>query len=559
MTDHLPGDRVNSVDHDNEKALLRRRISELEAALLASRQQERGLLEDGIRFRQFTEIIDDVFLLTTRDHGEVLYVSPSYETVWQKPCSSLYEEPLSRLESVVEEDRVRLLSTMGSESTDTLEMEYRISLPTGEEKWLRERRVPVCGDTGEVYRCACIIKDITEQKRLILESDRRLQQIVQADRLASLGEVVAGVAHEINNPNSFITYNVPLLEETWNIFEPLVKGNEQHPASSQNDLDLEEYMQDMREIIEAIKVGSERINRVVSNLKDFARLDESSHTREVEINEVINKTLTIVGAHLRKSAEKISLYLAEDLPSIQGHAQKLEQVVANLLVNASHAVDGARPGKIDVRTRYVKNLDAILIEIEDNGRGIPSDRLSRVMEPFYTTRRTEGGTGLGLSVSYGLVKEHGGRIGVKSKVGTGSRFTVFLPVHRDRPVEIKPTILCVDDDPRVLKLVQSILLNVEDAFVETTADPEGIVDYLQCHPEVDVVLSDVIMDKLNGWDLMERIKHMDPLISVILYSGHPGALSSPRTMEFKPDATLEKPFPKIDLINTIHAVGRQKL
>ncbi len=528
--------------------------------LTLRKEIEASLVESEERFRQLTENIEDVFILSTPRMERVLYVSPSYENIFARASADLYRSPDSRLEAVHPNDRLKVIAIFGKSAEEKYEIEYRIQHPDGKVHWIRERGYPIFDREGRVFRIAGILSDITDEKTLRDEADQRLQQIIQADRLAALGEVVAGVAHEINNPNSFITYNIPLLEENWSIFQPIIeKYAAEHPERSSAHSSYAELMEDMAEIIDAIKVGSDRINRVVSNLRDFARLDESKLTRPVDIREVIEKTLTIVGAQLRRSAERIDLEIAEGLPAIQGHAQKLEQVVANLLVNASHAVKDLSGGRIRIGARYLERIDAVLVEIDDTGRGIPIDVLSRIFEPFFTTRRPTGGTGLGLSVSYGLVQEHRGRIGVISRPGAGSRFTVYLPVSKETQIDLHPTILCVDDDMSLLKMVRSMLIKVEDEFVETTARPEEVMRYLESHPEIDIVLSDVSMPKIDGWDLLARIRKKFPMISVVLYSGHPEALKPPPDVQDRPDAILEKPFEKFDLVQVLSTIGRQRL
>jgi len=511
-------------------------------------------------FRQVTESIDEIFILAKPRLERVLYVSPSYERVWGDSCDALYASPQSRLEAVYTDDRLRIMAYLERKVPQKYEIEYRVQQQEGDVRWVRERGFPIAEETGQINRIAIIISDITEEKQLREEAEVRLQQIVQADRLAALGEVVAGVAHEINNPNSFITYNIPLLEETWRIFKPIIDAHAKiHAGQKVAYTDFNELMEDMEEIIKAIKIGSERINRVVSNLKDFARLDESTHNRPVDVNDVIEKTMTIVGAQLRRCAEDITVSLSNPLPSILGQAQKLEQVVANLLVNSARALPAKSGGRITVATRYLERLSAVVVEIEDNGRGMPANILGRIFEPFFTTRRAAGGTGLGLSVSYGLVREHQGTIGVMSRPKMGTRFTVYLPTGTGTSLNLHPTILCVDDNEMVLGMVRSMLIKVEDEFVETTARPEQVVEFLESHPEVDIVLSDVSMPGLNGWDLLEKIKQRFPLIAVILYSGLPDALESPDNCYFQPDAVLHKPFEKFELVQILSSIGRQRL
>ncbi|MGA2937002.1 MAG: ATP-binding protein [Syntrophobacteraceae bacterium] len=321
---------------------------------------------------------------------------------------------------------------------------------------------------------------------------------------------------------------------------------------------LNEFCEEMREIIEAIKIGSGRIWSLVSNLKDFARGDEGIAARPVQINEVIEKTLAIVGSQLRKQSYQVNMSLSDNLPSIYGHSQKLEQVMANLLLNAAHALPTKDEGKISVTTRYVGRLRSILIEIEDNGEGIKTEFMSRIFEPFYTTRRTKGGTEPGLSVSYGLVREHGGIIGALSRPGIGSRFTVYLPVEMQAGVRLSPIILCVDDDQGFLNMLRKIFIKV-NTDVETLESAEAALGYLEEHPEVDIVLSDLFMPGMDGWEFLAKVKARSPLIAFILYTGQRDALQGkPKGVPF-PDYFLEKPFTIQQLTRLVDSIGRQVL
>lgn len=438
--------------------------------------------------------------------------------------------------------------------------EYRFRSADGSYKWFSDRRRIVRLPDGAVSHIVGTWQDISEEKRLRKEAEYRLQQLIQADKLASLGEVVAGVAHEINNPNSFITYNVPLLEETWEVFQPILQAYaETHPGWRQGKMSMDEWCDDMGEIIHSIRAGSNRINRVVENLKDFARMDQGGQTKPVQINEVIEKALTIVGAQLRKSVAKIEVSLAEDLPTIHGHFQKLEQVIANILVNAARAIPEKDQGRLSIRSRFLRNISAVSIEIEDNGVGIEPVVMDHLFDPFFTTRRNEGGTGLGLSVSYGLVEEHHGRIGILTRLGKGSRFTVFLPLEPDRKLRLQPTILCVDDDVGFLSELRTYFVEVKDTVVETISNPADVIAYLEEHPEVDIVLSDILMPGINGWELLDRVKTRFPLLPVILYSGDPQALRQGKDLLATADYLLQKPFKIKDLIEIIKKMGRQKL
>ncbi len=438
--------------------------------------------------------------------------------------------------------------------------EYRILCADGSYKWLSDRRRVARLPDGAISHIAGTWQDISEDKRLRQESEFRLQQVIQADKLASLGEVIAGVAHEINNPNSFITYNVPLLEETWQMFQPILRDYAvAHPEWVKSTMTMDELCDDMGEIIHSIKAGSDRINKVVENLKDFARMDQNGQTKPVRINEVIEKALTIVGAQLRKSITTIEVVLSENLPDIQGHFQKLEQVIVNILVNAAHAIPQKDKGRLSIRSRFLQRINAILVEIEDNGVGMEPEVVNHIFDPFFTTRRDDGGTGLGLSVSYGLVRDHHGSIGVLSRPGQGSRFTIFFPVEPDGKPRLQPTILCVDDDVAFLDELKNYFVEVKDTRLETINNPEEVIAYLEEHPEVDIVLSDIMMPGINGWELLKKVKSRFPLLKMILCSGSPQALRQRPELSALTDHLLQKPFRLKALVEIILKEGRQKL
>jgi PAS domain S-box-containing protein len=458
-------------------------------------------------------------------------------------------------------DRKKVLSKLEVEpQPERFNIQYRFRIADGSFKWFSDTRRLVRLPDGSVSHFVGTWQDITEEEELRHESEYRRQQLIQADKLASLGEVVAGVAHEINNPNSFITYNVPLLKETWEIFEPIIaEFASAHPEWKKDGIAIDEFCEDMKACIQAIRTGSERINLVVSNLKDFARIDESDQSSPVQVNEVIEKTFWIVGAQLRKSIARIDLNLAGNLPDIQGHFQKLEQVVANLVVNAANAIPIREQGKLIVTTRYVQRIKSILIEIEDNGIGMAPQVIDRIFDPFFTTRRDAGGTGLGLSVSYGLVQEHKGILGVQSRRGIGSRFTVFLPVDRDVPLNLHPAILCVDDEENVLEMLKDYFDELHGISLHVSRTPEAVITYLGNHPEVDIVLSNISMSGMNGFELLKKIKTRFSLLPVICYSGNPLALEAKPGDTPDPDQFIVKPFEIKDLIGIINTFDRLRI
>lgn len=271
-------------------------------------------------------------------------------------------------------------------------------------------------------------------------------------------------------------------------------------------------------------------------------------------------TLTIVGAQARKYAGTIEVALAEGLPRLYGHFQKLEQVMVNLITNAAQSIAVKAKGRITIATRYNKRLDAILVEVQDNGRGMSASEVERIFDPFFTTKRDSGGTGLGLSVSYGLIQEHRGRIAVMSRPGLGTKFTIFLPVNRrQEPLDMKPTILCVDDDPQVLNFLRLYFAGVDNMPVATISSGREVLNFIDEHPEVDMVLSDIMMAGMDGWQLLEQVKKHHPLLPVILITGVPDQEKELQQRELLPDLFLTKPLDPNTLAQSIATLGRQRL
>jgi CheY-like chemotaxis protein len=384
--------------------------------------------------------------------------------------------------------------------------------------------------------------------------------MIQTHKLAALGEVVAGVAHEINNPVSFIAYNVPVLEEIWNMAEEILSRSDvRHPDWTKRGLSYEEVSKNMREIIEAFKIGANRISRVITSLKEFSRSDESVQKKRFSVSDVIAGALIIVGAQIRRTVSQINQEIDDRLPPVSGHFQKIEQVIANLLINAHQAIPPGRKGLITIRCRSIERLKAVVVDIEDNGKGIERKNLEHIFDPFFTTRRELDGTGLGLSISYGLVKEHQGVISVLSRPGRGSRFSVYLPTEKGRGLNLCPALLCIDHNVKYLKELKA---NFVDAVIwrsEPQDKVEDILNFLSENPEVDMIASEVRLKGFDGWELLEKIKGKYPLLPVIFYSADRKALKPPAGSGLQPDCILHKPFHIEKLQKAIHELGRQQL
>ena len=253
----------------------------------------------------------------------------------------------------------------------------------------------------------------------------REQQLRQADKMVSLGILVSGVAHEINNPNGLIALNLGLLAEIWEKALPVLdEYRAEHGDFSLGPMNYSELRDQLPLILSDAAAGSERIKAIVDDLKGFARQSEERLDEVVDVNAMVHSSINLVSSHLKKATRHLGVDLSPDLPEARGNGRRLEQVVINLLLNACDALESTE-ASIRVCTRVVG--EQIAIEVADTGRGIAEEDLPRVTDPFFTTRRAAGGTGLGLSVSAGIVEEHGGQLTFKSKPGEGTTARILLP------------------------------------------------------------------------------------------------------------------------------------
>jgi PAS domain S-box-containing protein len=289
----------------------------------------------------------------------------------------------------------------------------------------------IISDTNDIPAYTLfIISDISEQKKAREDARIKHEQLVQADKMKTLGTLVSGVGHEINNPNSFIMLNAPALKEMFEEALPVLrewcalKGSDK---VGRFKLELIEKRAPL--LIKGVLEGSVRIKNIVQSLKDFARQAPSGLSDGVSVSEVVKSSVALVGNRIKNSTRKFVVEMGDNIPAVRGNFQRLEQVVINLIINAAEALPDKDKG-ITVKTSFDKDRGFAVIEVADEGRGIPDDIIDQITHPFFTTKRDTGGTGLGLSISNGIVTEHGGFLRFKSKVGNGTSAFVELPVSK---------------------------------------------------------------------------------------------------------------------------------
>ena len=287
-----------------------------------------------------------------------------------------------------------------------------------------------------------IVGELIKTNRDLKEVNSKLSdaqsKLIQSEKLASIGQLAAGVAHEINNPIGFIFSNFGTLEQYLEDLFQMLDAYEQAEASVSDgaalarirslkaDLDIDYLKEDIPNLMRESRDGIQRVRKIVQDLKDFSRVDARQEWESVDLHAGIDSTLNIVNNEIKYKADVVKHYGA--LPEIQCLPSELNQVFMNLLVNAAHAITAER-GTITIST----GVDGpnVWVEVADTGAGIAQENLKRIFDPFFTTKPVGKGTGLGLSLSYGIVQKHSGRMEVHSELGVGTRFRVTLPIKHE--------------------------------------------------------------------------------------------------------------------------------
>ncbi len=280
---------------------------------------------------------------------------------------------------------------------------------------------------GGDYKVLAVVRDITERK--IAEEENRLMQerLRQMDKMAAIGTLASGIAHEINNPNNFILSNAQFMSDIWpDINRILTQYAEENGEFYLGKLRFSEAGAFIPKMLGGLVEGAHRINGIVTGLKDFARQEKTRLDLQVDVNKVIDAALSMLQNQIKKHTDNFSCSLDRDIPPIRGSFRQLEQVIVNLTINALESLPTRNCG-IYITTSYSRFLGQIIIVVRDEGVGMAEEVQKTIFDPFFTTKLDSGGTGLGLSICYTIVNEHNGIIECDSKPGKGTTFLVKLP------------------------------------------------------------------------------------------------------------------------------------
>jgi two-component system sensor histidine kinase TtrS len=268
--------------------------------------------------------------------------------------------------------------------------------------------------------------DVTERRLAEAQARLRDEQLIQADKMVALGTLVAGVAHEINNPTTSIMMNAPHVEKMWfGLSGVLDREFEDKGDFFVGNWQYSQVRERLPLLLDGILDGARRVKRIVADLKDYARQEGSTGATPVDVNRVVEKALSLLSNLIRKSTKNFQVDYALDLPPVMARSQRLEQVVINLVMNACEALDDDRKG-VFVSTAG-GGLGEVVLTVRDEGPGIPEENQARVVDPFFTTKRETGGTGLGLAICSRIVNDHAGNLRFESAAGRGTTVIVSLP------------------------------------------------------------------------------------------------------------------------------------
>ena len=389
---------------------------------------------------------------------------------------------------------------------------------------------------GDSEMFVAFIVDMTEKRATEAEIARQREALHQSEKLAALGTLLAGVAHELNNPLAIVVGRAFML------------------ASSATD-------ETVVSNAEKIRQAAERCARIVKTFLAMARHRPPEH-QSIRVNEMVGEVLELLDYGLRSNDVEVDFRPAADLPELMADPDQLGQVVMNLVVNAQHALaDVAGPRRLNIRTRHIESRHEVEILVADNGPGVPAEIRSRIFDPFYTTKPSGGGTGVGLSVSLAAVRSHHGVLSLQETPGGGATFVMTLPlgsgaenVHDAAP-EVEGTqpcrVLVVDDEPEIAQ----VLVDILEADGHRTAVAESGRQALRLlnESDYDLILSDLRMPDLDGMGLYKELKSMDRQLTerLIFVTGDTLSTGIESFLETANCPTIEKPFAPEEVLKTV--------
>jgi PAS domain S-box-containing protein len=468
----------------------------------------------------FVEVNDAFIQAFGYERKELLWRTPQEMGAWETPA-----------------DKGRVLELFHSHGS-VRGLEVRLRSKSGEI-----RQVILYAGMAEYAgtpHVVAMLPDITERRQM-------QARLLLSDRMASMGTLAAGVAHEINNPLAYVTANLAFAHEE---LRSLVEQRWQKDSSPVTA--LTESLKGARQALDEALMGAERVRTIVSDLKTFSR-ESQEVTASVNVHQVLDTTLNLASGEIRHRARLVKAY--GDVPLVRGNESRMGQVFLNLLVNAAQAIPEGEPDLNEIRVTTRPGAGSqVVVEVTDTGGGIAPELLGRIFDPFFTTKPPGVGTGLGLSICHNLITAMGGEIHVSSQVGRGTTFQVVLPmatgpadVAVKLPVPVvtrgpRGRVLVIDDEPMLCAALERILRPHHDV-VHTTVAAEAL-PRLEAGERFDLILCDLMMPRMSGMDFHAALCRLRPDLSgrVIFLTGGAFTPQARAFLESVPNRRVEKPF-----------------
>lgn len=409
--------------------------------------------------------------------------------------------------------------------------------------------VPAGTSSGGLSDALLICRDTIRAQQVEKKLREQQQQLLQAAKMAALGTLVAGIAHEINNPVNLMLLHNALFQKLWTDLKPLVAEKAAaDPRRTFAGLSGDYVLENVDRHLADMQQATGRILKIIEGLKNFSRKANPEERRPVAVNACVANAVRLAETTMRKASIKLEMRLSENLPEINANQGQIEQVLLNLIINAIQAIDHDA-GAITIRTSALAGDTMVCVAVEDNGRGIDPEVQDKIFDPFFTDKQSAGGTGLGLSIAYNVVNEHGGKIEVTSKKACGSTFRILLPtVLHEKPVRV----LVADDEESMRTSIAKALSRSSRFITETAAGGyEACVKLGTFRP--DILVLDLVMPEMNGLEVCRVIRSEPALANmhVLIMTGYQTSqlLDEIRSLGFTDIMT--KPFKLGDMVRMI--------